>query len=700
MGKQRLLSLQEALFGVNGDADDTVGEEGVSNAEEHEVASVASTANKNVTEAVDSESDDSSVDYGFNKKMSTVESRVCVKYECAFKSEEMEKEKLIQRYETYDKKETVPKFSGREGAEGLVYVYKRFKNVAKELNFESGPELFSEFSKCVTSTAEDSWRVLVELMTENVERTPALFEQTYQALLAKYCSPDTRDVLVDYLRSDSCKKPHNADVRVHSERIRTLCNLANNLPGTIPLLNEAMRKKILHDTFPEQWQLEFSKFRSYAQATEEELVEYMCIEKTSADSRESRKRMFNGHAGGSPSQRGRFGGRGPGRGIGNNGRFGGRGSNRGNFFGNGFNNHGHQNRGGGFNHNNHQGSNAYGQGNNNYQKNIQQHQQQDQRLYQLCHDPATAWQFPFKQVQEREVICYKPKRDSPENDWKIALPAALLDKVIVWYHLVLGHCGSTRLYETIGRRFAIPGLKKRCEEFKCSSCQMNKQLGPGYGHLPPRHAALLPWYEVAVDLIGPWKVKIGQQEVEVNALTCIDPVTNLVEIVRIENKTAANIARHFENCWLARYPRPNKCIHDNGGEFIGFDFQVMLEKNGIKDSPTTSKNPQGNSVCERLHQTVANILRTTLPEERASSQDEALRAIDDAIATTIHATRCSVSRSLSCSPGELVFHRDMLLDVPVMADLVNIQQRRQVMIDENLRRQNRKRIEYEYKGWR
>jgi hypothetical protein len=39
----------------------------------------------------------------------------------------------------------------------------------------------------------------------------------------------------------------------------------------------------------------------------------------------------------------------------------------------------------------------------------------------------------------------------------------------------------------------------------------------------------------------------------------------------------------------------------------------------------------------------------------------------------------------------------MLLDVPVMADLVNIQEQRQVMIDENLRRQNRKRIEYEYK---
>ena len=39
----------------------------------------------------------------------------------------------------------------------------------------------------------------------------------------------------------------------------------------------------------------------------------------------------------------------------------------------------------------------------------------------------------------------------------------------------------------------------------------------------------------------------------------------------------------------------------------------------------------------------------------------------------------------------------MLIDVPVIADLAVIQERRQVLIDENLRRQNQKRINYEYK---
>ena len=73
-----------------------------------------------------------------------------------------------------------------------------------------------------------------------------------------------------------------------------------------------------------------------------------------------------------------------------------------------------------------------------------------------------------------------------------------------------------------------------------------------------------------VDLIGPWKIAVNNEDVYFNALTCIDPVTNLVEIIRIENKTANHVARKFEECWINRYPRSNKCIHDNGGEFVGW----------------------------------------------------------------------------------------------------------------------------------
>ena len=53
-----------------------------------------------------------------------------------------------------------------------------------------------------------------------------------------------------------------------------------------------------------------------------------------------------------------------------------------------------------------------------------------------------------------------------------------------------------------------------------------------------------------------------------------------MEAIRIKDKTSEHIAEQFANCWLARYPRPLKCIHDNGGEFIGWNFQELLTRYG------------------------------------------------------------------------------------------------------------------------
>eukprot|EP00957_Ditylum_brightwellii_P085246 6483286-Ditylum_brightwellii.AAC.1 len=82
----------------------------------------------------------------------------------------------------------------------------------------------------------------------------------------------------------------------------------------------------------------------------------------------------------------------------------------------------------------------------------------------------------------------------------------------------------------------------------------------------------------------------------------------------------------------------------------------MLQRNGIKDAPTTSHNPQANLVCECLHLMVANILRATTNGQENNMQ-QAANTVDDALATAMHATRCSVLRSLGLSPWNLVFHR-------------------------------------------
>jgi hypothetical protein len=103
--------------------------------------------------------------------------------------------------------------------------------------------------------------------------------------------------------------------------------------------------------------------------------------------------------------------------------------------------------------------------------------------------------------------------------------------MVHWFHLILGHAGKTRVYDSIRRMFHHPQLKRTVDQHHCVTCQQHKLQGASYGELPPREAIANPWEEVHIDLIGPWMVEVAGQQVEFLALTCIDPVTNLTELI-------------------------------------------------------------------------------------------------------------------------------------------------------------------------
>ena len=88
--------------------------------------------------------------------------------------------------------------------------------------------------------------------------------------------------------------------------------------------------------------------------------------------------------------------------------------------------------------------------------------------------------------------------------------------------------------------------------------------------------------------MGPWKVQVRGKPYESDALTCIDTVMILVELVRIDHKTSQHTTSKFAQSWMARYPWPKRCVHDNGGELVGWEFQEFLQKYNVKHVPTTS----------------------------------------------------------------------------------------------------------------
>ena len=98
--------------------------------------------------------------------------------------------------------------------------------------------------------------------------------------------------------------------------------------------------------------------------------------------------------------------------------------------------------------------------------------------------------------------------------------------------------------------------------------------------------------------------------VYLQAVTMIDSATGWIKVCLVTSARADLVSNIVELAWLTRYPLPSKVIVDRGNEFLA-EFKTMIQANyGITVKPITSRNPQANSILERVHQTIGNIIRT------------------------------------------------------------------------------------------
>ncbi len=217
---------------------------------------------------------------------------------------------------------------------------------------------------------------------------------------------------------------------------------------------------------------------------------------------------------------------------------------------------------------------------------IQSFQQRDNELQDaLNKDPR----ITTIRIKDNSLITYKAPNTLKRT---IIIPKALQYPTIRWLHSILGHAGINRLYNTMKSHFWFPNMIHSITKYvkQCQFCQRYNKQTQKYGHVPPKNVLHLnPWDEVCVDMIGPWKITINNFEYQFRALTCIDSIICLPEIIPVDSATSQTVAHAFEDAWLSRYPAPQRCLHDNGNEFLGPEFSAMLTKNNIKSVPTSIK---------------------------------------------------------------------------------------------------------------
>jgi hypothetical protein len=247
---------------------------------------------------------------------------------------------------------------------------------------------------------------------------------------------------------------------------------------------------------------------------------------------------------------------------------------------------------------------------------------------------------------------------------------------------------------------------------------VNKKRTQKYGHLPSKIVISTPWEALCVDLVGPYTLngKDGSS-IDFMVLTMINPASSWFKVVELPTitglmtrtvngkeklikeeifeKSSDRISRLVNKIWLCRYPRCCYLIYDNGTEFK-LHFETLCNSYGIKRKPTTIKYPQANAICECVHQVVVGTMMRTSELDMEDSVHPADN-IDTFVDNAAWAIRSTYHTVLKASSGAAIFGRDMLFDIPFIADWKQIGEYRQSQTDRSNTRENNKRVDYNYK---
>ena len=101
-------------------------------------------------------------------------------------------------------------------------------------------------------------------------------------------------------------------------------------------------------------------------------------------------------------------------------------------------------------------------------------------------------------------------------------------------------------------------------------------------------------------------------------------------------------------------------------------------------------------ILERSHDTIKTAMRTELHANPPTNMATAEQLIDNVLSSAQYAVRCTVHKTMGVSPGTLCFNRDMLLPIPIIADVQQIRNRRQLMTDNAAIAENNRRRFHDY----
>ena len=207
---------------------------------------------------------------------------------------------------------------------------------------------------------------------------------------------------------------------------------------------------------------------------------------------------------------------------------------------------------------------------------------------------------------------------------KIQVPEEEAETVIKEVHRQ-GHLGESKTWKAFNRKYSTPQGRQKCREVvrTCPECQLGKDYKTQ--HSPKGHInSSGPWETVSIDIVGPLPVD-GKSHRYI--VTMMDVYSRYLIATPVKNHTASTVSRCLYESVVAYFGAPRSILSDRGTEFTGMIWESLAQLLGAKIKLTSPYYPQGNSVIERSHRTLSNMLRTMLLERKSEDWSTLLPSV-------------------------------------------------------------------------
>ena len=171
------------------------------------------------------------------------------------------------------------------------------------------------------------------------------------------------------------------------------------------------------------------------------------------------------------------------------------------------------------------------------------------------------------------------------------------------------HLGGQALWKLFSNRYSHKAGRHVCIEVaqSCPQCQ----LGSDYGHRLKTTGSIQskgPWDTLSVDIVGPLPADRRHEFL----IVFVDCYSRYTILVPASNHTASTVSDALLRHVVPYFGTPRCLLSDRGREFVGEVWAKLTRSLGIQRLLTSPYHPEGNSINERSHRTINNMLQARL----------------------------------------------------------------------------------------